>query len=197
MLLNVKAYRDKNNIPPLQGNYLISALPCHCKPLLSASAPRQPLIPHVFQLFPRFQDVSAPKSLPASRMLSPQAPNVVTPGSKCCHPRLWGTVTRGMPGPSASHLAAALPSSPAQRRARLSSCPTILSLSAGSADCAILSPSAWIISTVALRSSRRRWSSFGGTKEGGKLPDWGSRTKSSPWRGQIFNCGSEPLPAMG
>lgn len=178
MLLNV--YKNKNNIPPLQGNYLISALPCHCKPLLSASAPSQPLIPRVFQLFPHFQDVSAPKS---------------APDPKRCHPRLGDTVGWGaessshlsapsapapltsqlpqpltappapLPGsPIPSHLAAALPSSPSQRRPRLSSCPTILSRSAGSAACAILPPSAWIISTVALRSSRRRWSSFGEAK---------------------------------
>lgn len=91
MLLNV--YKNKNNIPPLQGNYLISALPCHCKPLLSASAPSQPLIPRVFQLFPHFQDVSAPKSVP---------------DPKRCHPRLGDTV--GWGAESSSQLSA--PSAP-------------------------------------------------------------------------------------
>lgn len=98
MLLNV--YKNKNNIPPLQGNYLISALPCHCKPLLSASAPSQPLIPRVFQLFPHFQDVSAPKSVP---------------DPKRCHSRLGDTV--GWGAESSSHLSA--PSAPAPLTSQL------------------------------------------------------------------------------
>lgn len=91
----------------------------------------------------------------------------------CCNPKLQGTVNCRISQPCVfgrwdrpPHLLAARPSSPAQRRSRLSSWPMIFSRSAGSADCAILPPSAWIISTVALRSSRRRWSSFSGeTKE--------------------------------
>lgn len=56
------------------------------------------------------------------------------------------------------YLAAALLRSSVHLRSRLSSCPLIFSLSASSADCAILPPSAWSISTVAFRSSRSRWS---------------------------------------
>jgi len=88
------------------------------------------------------------------------------------NPKLRGTTNRRTSSPrgfgrrdGASHLPAALPSSPAQRRSRLSSWLTIFSRSPGSAACAILPPSAWIISTVALRSSRSRWSSFSSSSE--------------------------------
>lgn len=108
----------------------------------------------------------------------------------CCNPKLRGTMNRRTSWPRVfgrqhrpSHLPAALPSSPAQRRSRLSSWPTIFSRSAGSADCAILPPSAWIISTVALRSSRSRWSSFS--------------ISSEPKEDKSYQTGSaEPLLAL-
>lgn len=67
--------------------------------------------------------------------------------------------TRGPTRPR-PYLVVALPRRLAQWLPRLSSWAMIFSLSAGSADWAILPPSAWIISTVAFRSSKRRWSNF-------------------------------------
>ena len=58
------------------------------------------------------------------------------------------------------YLAAALLSSPVHLLSRLSNCPVIFSLSASSADCAILPPSAWSMSTVAFRSSSSLWSNW-------------------------------------
>lgn len=190
MLLNV--YKNKNNIPPLQGNYLISALPCHCKPLLSASAPSQPLIPRVFQLFPHFQDVSAPKSVP---------------DPKRCHPRLGDTV--GWGAESSSHLSA--PPAPLSSPSPSPPAPSPLTWQP---PCPAVPPSAGPGSPAAPRSCRGprarpparscrpqpgssppwpcdRPGGAGAALGRQKLQDWGSRTKFSPRRGQIFNCGSE------
>lgn len=179
MLLNVKAYRNKNNIPPLQGNYLISALPCHCKPLLSAPAPSQPLIPRVFQLFPGCICTKISASFPSAV------------------PVLQGTVTRGMscsqcPSPG---------SCPAQQP-----CPAPCQALQLPHDLVAVRGLGRLRDAVALRLDhlhrglaivQQALQQLGGGKGRGKLPDWGSRTSSSPWRGHISNCGSEPLPVLG
>lgn len=76
------------------------------------------------------------------------------------------------------YLAVALLSSPVHLLSRLSSCPVIFSLSASSADCAILPPSAWSMSTVAFRSSSSLWSNWCTCLKRMKNDNMGSLLKS-------------------